>query len=115
MILEQLGLFWGNTEVVLEALKKKGQHTENFVSFARNPKLLDRFKERLVEYRCCAVHPPINHDLVYSSTFNYLFVLQLTQEVLGGGELHVSHVSNGHHRARGLLDKILHPSGRNHL
>ena len=51
LILEQLGVFWANTEVVLDALTKKGQHAENFVGFARNPKLMNRFKERVNEYR----------------------------------------------------------------
>jgi hypothetical protein len=50
-ILEQLSLFWSNTEIVLDLLSKKGQHAEQFVGFARNPKLLSRFKERLSEYR----------------------------------------------------------------
>ena len=51
LILEQLGVFWANTEVVLDALTKKGQHAEHFVGFARNPKLIQRFKERVNEYR----------------------------------------------------------------
>lgn len=50
-ILEELSLFWSNTEIVLDLLSKKGQHAEQFVGFARNPKLLSRFKERLTEYR----------------------------------------------------------------
>jgi hypothetical protein len=50
MILEQLGVFWANTEVVLDVLAKKGQHAEQFVAFANKPKLLARFKERLAEY-----------------------------------------------------------------
>ncbi|CAE7587893.1 unnamed protein product, partial [Symbiodinium microadriaticum] len=50
LILEQLGRFWANTEVVLDALTKKGQHTEHFVGFAKNPKLIQRFKERVNEY-----------------------------------------------------------------
>jgi hypothetical protein len=51
LILEELGKFWGNTDVVLEALTKKGQHAEQFISFGHNPKLLLRFKERLHEYK----------------------------------------------------------------
>lgn len=50
-ILDELGLFWGNTDIVLEALTKKGQHAEQFISFGHNPKLLERFKERLSEYQ----------------------------------------------------------------
>lgn len=50
MILEQLGVFWANTEVVLDVLAKKGQHAEQFVAFAHKPKLFSRFKERLDEY-----------------------------------------------------------------
>lgn len=51
MILEQLGVFWANTEIVLDILTKKGQHAEQFVSFAHKPKLLARFMERVVDYR----------------------------------------------------------------
>lgn len=50
-ILEQLSMFWSNTEIVLDLLSKKGQHAEQFVGFSRNPKLLARFKDRLGEYR----------------------------------------------------------------
>lgn len=50
VILEQLSVFWANTEVVLNVLAKKGQHTEQFVAFANKPRLLSRFKERLAEY-----------------------------------------------------------------
>lgn len=51
LILEQLALFWANTEVVLEVLTKKGQHVEQFIGFASKPRLLARFKERLEEYK----------------------------------------------------------------
>mmetsp|Transcript_3564 Transcript_3564/g.5547 ORF Transcript_3564/g.5547 Transcript_3564/m.5547 type:complete len:880 (+) Transcript_3564:126-2765(+) len=51
LILEQLGVFWANTEVVLDALTKKGQHAEHFVTFARNPNLMARFRDRMMEYR----------------------------------------------------------------
>lgn len=50
-ILEQLGMFWGNTEVVLDVLSKKGQHAEQFIGFSHNPKLHQRFKERVGEYK----------------------------------------------------------------
>jgi hypothetical protein len=50
-VLEQLSLFWSNTEIVLDLLSKKGQHAEQFVGFSHNPKLLTRFKDRLSEYR----------------------------------------------------------------
>ena len=50
-ILEQLSVFWANTEVVLDVLTKKGQHVEQFIGFATKPKLLARFKERLEEYK----------------------------------------------------------------
>jgi hypothetical protein len=50
-ILEQLGMFWGNMEVVLDMLSKKGQHAEQFVGFSHNPKLHQRFKERVSEYK----------------------------------------------------------------
>lgn len=51
MILEQLGLFWSNTEVVLDLLTKKGQHVEQFIGFSSKPRLLARFKERMEEYK----------------------------------------------------------------
>ena len=51
MILEQLGVFWANTEVVLDLLTKKGQHVEQFIGFATKPKLMARFKERIEEYK----------------------------------------------------------------
>jgi hypothetical protein len=51
IILEQLSVFWANTEVVLDILTKKGQHTEQFISFAHKPKLLARFMDRVVDYR----------------------------------------------------------------
>ena len=50
IILEQLGVFWANTEVVLDVLSKKGQHAEQFVAYANKPRLLSRFKDRLAEY-----------------------------------------------------------------
>jgi len=51
LILGQLGLFWANTEIVLEVLTRKGQHAEQFISFAHKPRLLARFQERMQEYR----------------------------------------------------------------
>lgn len=51
IILEQLGLFWANTEIVLDVLTKKGQHAEQFIAFAHKPRLLARFQERMSEYR----------------------------------------------------------------
>jgi hypothetical protein len=56
-VLEQLSLFWSNTEIVLDLLSKKGQHAEQFVGFAHNPKLLSRFKDRLSEYRSFVILP----------------------------------------------------------
>jgi hypothetical protein len=50
-ILEQLGVFWANTEVVLDLLTKKGQHAEQFIGFASKPRLMARFLERLEEYK----------------------------------------------------------------
>ncbi len=51
MILEQLSVFWANTEVVLDLLTKKGQHVEQFIGFASKPKLMARFRERIEEYK----------------------------------------------------------------
>lgn len=50
-ILEQLSVFWANTEVVLDLLTKKGQHAEQFIGFATKPRLMARFRERLEEYK----------------------------------------------------------------
>jgi hypothetical protein len=50
-ILTQLSVFWSNTDVILDSLAKKGQHIETFISYTRNPQLLGRFRERIVEYR----------------------------------------------------------------
>lgn len=50
-ILEQLSVFWANTEVVLDLLTKKGQHVEQFIGFASKPRLMARFKERMEEYK----------------------------------------------------------------
>eukprot|EP01034_Spumella_vulgaris_P029397 gene29397-36446_t len=51
VILEQLSVFWANTEVVLDLLTKKGQHVEQFIGFASKPKLMARFRERIEEYK----------------------------------------------------------------
>jgi hypothetical protein len=51
MILEQLGIFWANTEVVLDLLTKKGQHVEQFIGFSSKPRLMARFRERMEEYK----------------------------------------------------------------
>eukprot|EP01038_Epipyxis_sp_PR26KG_P008663 gene8663-11706_t len=50
-ILEELSVFWANTEVVLDLLTKKGQHVEQFIGFSQKPKLMARFKERMEEYK----------------------------------------------------------------
>lgn len=51
VILEQLSVFWANTEIVLDMLTKKGLHAEQFIQFAHKPKLYTRFMERVVDYR----------------------------------------------------------------
>jgi len=51
VILEELSVFWANTEVVLDLLTKKGQHVEQFIGFASKPKLMARFLERMEEYK----------------------------------------------------------------
>jgi len=56
LILEQLGAFWAKTEIVLDALTKKGQHAEHFIAFARNPKLMARFRERIADYRSSLIY-----------------------------------------------------------
>jgi len=50
MILEQLSVFWANTEVVLDMLTKKGQHVEQLIGFSQKPRLMARFRERMDEY-----------------------------------------------------------------
>jgi hypothetical protein len=51
VILEQLGIFWANTEVILDLLTKKGQHVEQFIGFSSKPRLMARFRERMEEYK----------------------------------------------------------------
>lgn len=51
LILEQLSVFWANTEVILDLLTKKGQHVEQFIGFASKPRLMARFRERMEEYK----------------------------------------------------------------
>lgn len=51
IILEQLSVFWANTEVVLDLLTQKGQHVEQFIAFSAKPRLMARFKERMEEYK----------------------------------------------------------------
>ena len=50
-ILEQLSAFWANTELVLDVLTKKGQVVEQLIEFSQNPKLMNRFLERMEEYK----------------------------------------------------------------
>ncbi len=50
-ILEELNVFWANTEVVLDLLTKKGQHVEQFIGFSSKPRLMARFRERMEEYK----------------------------------------------------------------
>lgn len=49
--MEELNVFWANTEVVLDLLTKKGQHVEQFIGFASKPRLMARFRERMEEYK----------------------------------------------------------------
>ena len=51
VILKQLNTFWASTETVLEVLTMKGRHAEKFISFSHNPKLMEKFKGRIEEYR----------------------------------------------------------------
>ena len=51
VILEQLSVFWANTEVVLDVLTKKGQHIEQFIGFSHKPRLIARFRDRMEEYK----------------------------------------------------------------
>ena len=50
LILDQLGIFWANTEVVLEMLTKKGQRAEQFVAFSHKPQLMARFRQLMTDY-----------------------------------------------------------------
>ena len=50
-ILEQMSVFWANTEVVLETLTDRGNYVEKFIGFLSNAKLRERFLERLREYQ----------------------------------------------------------------
>ena len=55
IILENLGAFWGFTEVQLDALAKKSQLAEQYVAYGNSslekPKLYARFMERITEYK----------------------------------------------------------------
>ena len=67
MILEQLSVFWANTEVVLDMLTKKGQHVEKLIGFSQKPRLMARFQERMLEYkRWVALHCIALHCIVLS-------------------------------------------------
>ena len=54
-------LFWGrgggsiraNTECIFEVLLQKSDHVERFVDYASKPRLMQRFNERLSEYKQC--------------------------------------------------------------
>ncbi|CAM9477203.1 unnamed protein product [Choristocarpus tenellus] len=50
-VLEQLALFWANSEVIFQVLLRKGDLVEKFVEFANKPRLLQRFKERMIDYQ----------------------------------------------------------------
>ncbi|CAM9213000.1 unnamed protein product [Phaeothamnion confervicola] len=50
-VLEQLALFWANTEVIFDVLLRKGDLVEKFVQYAAKPRLLMRFQERMNEYK----------------------------------------------------------------
>ncbi|CBJ28057.1 calcium/ calmodulin-dependent protein kinase 1 [Ectocarpus siliculosus] len=50
-VLEQLALFWANSEVIFDVLLRKGDLVEKFVAFANKPRLLQRFRERLADYK----------------------------------------------------------------
>ncbi|CAB1117160.1 unnamed protein product [Ectocarpus sp. CCAP 1310/34] len=50
-VLEQLALFWANSEVIFDVLLRKGDLVEKFVTFANKPRLLQRFRERLADYK----------------------------------------------------------------
>ena len=56
-ILEELSVFWANTEVVLDLLTKKGQHVEQFIGFASKPRLMARFRERMERCESEMAHP----------------------------------------------------------
>jgi serine/threonine protein kinase len=50
-VLEQLALFWANTEVIFDVLLRKGDMVEKFVQFGHKPKLMHRFQERMQDYQ----------------------------------------------------------------
>ncbi|CAM9293619.1 unnamed protein product [Discosporangium mesarthrocarpum] len=50
-VLEQLALFWANSEVIFQVLLRKGDLVEKFVKFANKPRLLQRFQERMADYK----------------------------------------------------------------
>ncbi|CAM9223814.1 unnamed protein product [Chrysoparadoxa australica] len=50
-VLEQLALFWANTEVIFDVLLQKAETVEQFVRYAHKPRLLQRFDDRLTDYQ----------------------------------------------------------------
>lgn len=49
-LLQQYAVFWSNMEVGIQCLVQKTDHVSGLVSFARNPRLRQRFQTRVAEY-----------------------------------------------------------------
>jgi hypothetical protein len=47
------GSIRANTECIFEVLLQKSDHVERFVDYASKPRLMQRFNERLSEYKQC--------------------------------------------------------------
>ncbi|KAJ8601770.1 hypothetical protein CTAYLR_006821 [Chrysophaeum taylorii] len=51
VVLERLALLWGNTEVIFDLIIQKSEHIDKFVDYTAEPKLADRFRHRLHDYK----------------------------------------------------------------
>lgn len=69
LILEQLGVFWANTEVVLELLTKKGQHVEHFIGFANKPRLMQRSYILSFQHSCTHIHTYTHTHTIRNTDF----------------------------------------------
>lgn len=49
-LLQKAATFWSHMEVLVNVLMQKANHAESLVNWTRNPKLRDRFLERIDEY-----------------------------------------------------------------
>src|SRR5690606_30113141 len=49
-MLQSHASFWSNMEVLIGVLRQRASHVESMTMFTKNPKLRERFQQRLEEY-----------------------------------------------------------------